>query len=99
MQFKSDCSHAFAQSIDNSDDDYLPPLEDVSQPCFPTKASVKILKPERNQQHNEEPASDATGTHIEHAILGLEGRPGASQGRLFSSRVWQAAANDPQTNR
>jgi hypothetical protein len=34
---------------DESDDDYLPPLEKVFQTRFLTKASVKPSKPKRNQ--------------------------------------------------
>lgn len=98
IQLKSDCNRAFAQGDDESDDDYFPPLEEVFQTPFPTKASAKPFKSKHNQQHVEKPASDATGIHVDHTKLGLGDRPGESQGRHISSLMWQAAANDPQTN-
>lgn len=95
IQLKSDCNHTSAQGDNKSDNDYLPPLEEVFQTRFPTKASAKPFKSEHNQQHVKKPASDVTGIHIDHTKPGLGDRPGGSQGRRISSLMWQAAANDP----
>ena len=99
IQPKSDYSRALSESDDESEDSCLPPLDVVFQTRFPTNASAKPSKPERNRPYIEKPLSDATGTHLDHTRLGVGVLSGGSQGRCIGSRELQPAANDPQTSR
>ncbi|KAN0119421.1 hypothetical protein V8E51_001629 [Hyaloscypha variabilis] len=66
-------------SDDESDDDYLSPLEEIFKVHFLAKALAKPLKPERNQPHVEKPCSDATGISIDHTNPEFRHRPSRSQ--------------------